>query len=451
MKKITKIAMIFAVLFLIACPLFANGESETAKETNNGKTEITFWHFPFVHSVEGYESVSENFGDWEKFLAEEFMKENPDIIVNTELLPWEGGVDKINVAISGGNPPDLVFDYLGRSGGWYLQGASKSWDGIISEETEKDILPSFKKLYTINGKLHAIPGFAWSHALVINKGLLDKYGYEGPILNGPGKDFTIQEYEEFLTDIKNVLPEGYYPTGIGCGSEQGDVIWWGYFWPFGVKFFNEDGTTVSSSPELIAAYEWLLSLRDKGLIAPGIASNATADVMKLWMSGKIAVAGGSKSYADYITKGIKDGTLDQEDVTVAVPFPVVGNGKPHSTLGPTGFVLFTDDPKKQEAVAKFVEFQLQPEYWAAETKGAGQFPATKSVSDMNIYENDEFQCCVADMLNTNPAGDFYLSDPNYGKIRIALAASSQAVFSGMKTPEKAVADLLKEIKKINGK
>lgn len=451
MKKYVQVLVVFLLIAFVALPLFAQGKAETPKSEVADKVEITYWHFPFVHSVPGFEDVSKEYGDWEAYLAKEFMKANPDIKVVTELLPWEGGVDKINVAIAGGNPPELVFDYLGRSGGWYQQGASVPWNNKISDTLLDDIRPSFKDLYTINGDLHAIPGFSWNMNLNVNVGLLRKLGYTGEILNGPGKTFSTEEFEKFLMEIKKVAGPGVYPMALACGSEQGDYLWWGFFWGFGAKLFNEDGSTVSSSPEMVEAYKWLVSLRDKGLMAPGVASMTTSDTMQMWSSGKVVVHGGNKTYDNLIKKAVADGILDMDVDVIPMPFPSKDGKTGYAAMGPTGFVLLSKDAEKQAATAKFVEFMMQPKYWAAQVQGAGQFPATKSVADMNLYKNDVYQTTVSEMMSEFPAGDFALSNPNYNKIRIALSSAGQAIFSGMKTPEDAVAEFLAEVKKLNGR
>jgi ABC-type glycerol-3-phosphate transport system substrate-binding protein len=430
---------------------FAGGKQETAKTEAPGKVKITYWHFPFVHSVAGYEQVSKEYGDWEVFLAQEFMKENQDVEVATELLPWEGGVDKINVAIAGGNPPELVFDYLGRTGGWYQQGAAVPLDNLISETLKSDLQDAFKSLYTINGKLHAVPGIAWNTHLVVNRGLLKKMGYTGNVLNGPGGTYTYQQFEELLAAIKQKTEPGTYPFAIACGSEQGDYLWWGFFWGFGARLFNPDGSTVSASPEMVEGYKWLLALSDRGLMAPGAASMTGSDTMHMWSSGKVVVHGGNKTYANMIMKGINDGVLDFELDVTPIPFPTRDGKSSYSAMGPTGFVVLTKDAARQKATARFIEFMMQPKYWLPQVQGAGQFPATKSVAQLNPYQGDALMTVTGDMLARFPAGDFALSNPNYNKIRIAMAAAGQAIFSKMKSPEAAVAEFLAEVKKLNGK
>jgi ABC-type sugar transport system, periplasmic component len=440
MKRCAVFIMAMLALFLAAMPA-----------CSADKVKITYWFFPTERNVPGYESVSANFGDWEKYLAGEFMKENPDIEITPELVPYEGGVDKVNVTIAGGNPPDIIFDYLGRSGNWYFQGAVQPVDSLISSKLKGDLLDSFKSLYTLDGKLHAVPSFAWNIGLIVNRGLLKSWGYKGEILNGPGNAYSQKQFEDFLAKVKAVAPSGCYPYALGCGSEQGDYHWWQMFWGNGAKLFNPDGTTVSSSPGLIEAYTWLKSLMDKGLIAPGVASTAAADVNSMWASGKIAMVGGHKGTAGYIEKSIKDGLLKIDYDCAIFPFPSKDGKSGYLAMGPTGYMIMAKESAKQKAAMRYIEWVMQPKWESLCSLGAGLFPTTKSVAAMNIYKADEFNSTQSAMMNKFPAGDFALADPNYNKIRIAMAACGQSIFAGMKNPKDAVADFLAEVKKIRGK
>jgi len=445
------ISILLAVLMAVALigSAYAGGKAEGAKGAQ--KVKITYWFFPIVKTVPGMESTVKDFGDWEKYLAAEYMKTNPNVEVVSELQAYEGGVDKVNVAIAGGNPPEIIFDYLGRTSGWYSQGAAQPLDNIISEKLKADIMDSFKSLYMVGGKLHGVPGFAWNIGLDVNRGLLKSWGYKGEILNGPGKPYSTAQFEEFLANVKKVAPTGSYPFAIACGSEQGDYTWWQFFWGQGASLFNADGTTVSDLPGMVEGYTWIKSMMDKGYFAPGIGTMNATDVVNMWNSGKIAMIGGHKGSANTMKKAIDDGLLKIDyDVTI-VPFPTKDGKGGFAAMGPTGFIILAKDAAKQKAAADFIEFQMQPKYWASQVSAAGQFPALKSVAALDLYKNDAFNSVQSQMVASFPAGNFALTDPNYNKIRIAMAAAGQAVYSGMKSPKDAVAGYLAEVKKIRGK
>jgi len=447
-RGIMVVAAVLAAV-LLAGSAYAKGGSETAKPA--GKLKVTYWFFPVVKTVPGMEATVKDFGDLEKYYAAEYMKANPNVEIVPELQAYEGGVDKINVAVAGGNPPEIVFDYLGRTSGWYSQGAAVPLDNLISDGLKADIMDNFKSLYTIGGKLHGVPGFAWNNGLDVNRGLLKSWGYAGDVLNGPGNAYSLAQFEEFLAKVKKVAPNGCYPYAIGCASEQGDYTWWAFFWGQGAALFGKDGATVAELPGMVEGYAWIKSMMDKGYFAPGIATVNASDVVNMWNSGKIAVIAGHKGSSNTMKKAIDDGLLKIEHDVTIVPFPTKDGKSGFCAMGPTGFVVMTKDPAKQKAAAGFIEFMVQPKYWQATILGSGQFPALKSVAALDLYKNDPFNTIQSQMLAKFPAGDFALTDPNYSRIRIAMSAAGQSVFSGLKSPGDAVAGFLAEVKKIRGK
>ncbi len=440
-------------LLLLFCILFlASGVSaQTQKGTSaaGGKTKITFWFFPQFINIAGYESNSKAFGDWEKFLVSEFNKANPDIEVVPELQPWEGGVDKVNVAIAGGNPPDIVLDYLGRTGGWYYQGAGIPLDNLVSQKAIDDIIPSFKDLYMINGKLHAYPIFAWVQMQLFNKFLFDKYGI-GNALPPLGTAQSMDDFRNRLVAAKKAFPKGVYPYGLGCASEQGDYVWWEFIWGFGGQLFDKNGKVVVNSPQTVEALKFLLSLDKDGLLAPGTASMTSSDVLKLMYSNKIGGWAGNRGHYTTMAAAVKDGTIEGPAAVSLYPFPTKPGISPSVAIGPTGFIVMTKDQAKQKAAAEFIEFYIQGKYLAASAKMLGQLPATKSIAALNIYKGDALGETMQDILAKYPSGNFGLSNPNYNKIRTELGSQLQAMFSGMKTPEKTAADLEAGLKKILG-
>lgn len=410
------------------------------------KTKLTYWFFPVYINVPGFESHSAAHGDWEKFLATEYMKSHPDVEISAELQPWEGGVDKVNVAIAGGNPPDIVVDYLGRTGSWYTQGAGVPLDNVISQKMKDDIQPSFKGLYTINGKLHAYPMMAWVQMLLTNSFVYDKYKVALP---PSGSELSTDQFKAILASAKKNFPQGVYPYGLGCGTEQGDYVWWAFIWGFGGRLFDDAGKVAVNSPQTLEALKYLQSLDKEGLLAPGTATMAVPDLVKLLYSNKLGGWMGNKGNLSNLNQAYKDGTIEGPPRINLYPFPTK-TGKPMNAIGPTGFIVMTKDAAKQKIAADFMEFCLQPKYHAAAVKAAGQLPATKSVAAMDIYKGDELGQIAQQLVAKYPAGDFGVSNPNYNKIRKELSVQLQAMFADMKTPEKTVADLDAAIRKIVG-
>ena len=428
------------VVAILALGFIASVGAGGAQEADD-VTRVSFWHFPQVRQVPGYEDITEEHGQWWAYLAEQFNEQNPGVEIETEMLAWEGGVDRINTAIAGGNPPDMVFDYLGRTGGWYAQGAVTPVDDLVSQETQDDLLESFRDLYLIDGNLHGVPVFSWSIVLPINIGLLRDIGIEGEILNGPGEPYSHEEFEELLREIRDKAPADVHPLGMAAGSEQGDYNWWQFFWGFGGRLFD-NGSFTSDSSGIIDGFEYLKSLDDQDLFAPGVASYTLADISSMYAAGRIAALGGHAVRESQIEEAISQGLVDYELNVQPFPFPTRDGESAFSAVGPTGLVVLSNNPERQRIAGEFIDFVMEAEHHAGTVGGAGQFPTTHSVTNMNLYEGEGFNEILAQMTERYPAGDFGIAHPNYNEIRTFLAQAAQAIFTEASSIDDAVDELL---------
>ena len=452
MKHFTQILVIALMALFLTGMVFAGGEKEGAAEEGAAMKDVTvsFWHFPQIGQVDGYAQYSKEYGDWWKYLAGKFNDQNDGITVETQLVPWDGGFEKFNVAIAGGEPPTVGLDYLGRTAQYYASGAATAASDVLPASLINDINDSIRQIYTVDGKVHALPGFAWNINLNVNVGLLEKHGWSGPILNGPGNAYSDEEFTAFLTKVKNTVPSDVWPFVIQCGNEQGDYGWWQFFWGFGGKLFDENGNVYDDPSGVIEGYKYIMELRDKGLTARGIASMQATDPNKFFFSGKAAVGYGHKYHAKQIEQAIEEGVIDAEYNVMPVPYPSDSGDKGFTANGGTGFIFLGQEEAELEGGSKWVQFVMSDEWWPKTVKGGGQFPLQKSMAGADLYAGDEYQAVVSEMLGKFESGDFGLAHPKYQQIRVALSQCGQKIFAGRDTVENAVEDFYAEVRKIVG-
>jgi multiple sugar transport system substrate-binding protein len=448
MKVFKRIFLITAVLLILSSMVFAAGRTETAAKED---VTISFWHFPQVRNVPGFENQSKEFGDFWAYLAKEFSAMDNGIKVETELIPWTGGFERFNVAIAGGNPPTIGFDYFGRTPSYYRSGiatpASKVVPHLVAD-TDASIID----LYSLgDGEVHALPGFTWSNgSMMINVGLLKKHGWTGPILNGPGQPYTFDQWVDFLWKVKQTVPSNVWPTVWSCGDEQGDYTWMGIFWGYGYSPFDANGKVTTNQEAMVKGYKLIQYLRDNGLTNRGIASMRGNEANDLFTSGlSVMNRMGTKSIENILRDRIKEGILDFELDLMVVPYPTEKGTIGFSAVGPTGFVFLTQDQKKLDAAAKWVDFVMQEKYWPALVAGTGQFMLQNRYANINIYAGDPLMEAIGEMRSKFGAGDFALAHPEYQRIRIAMSEAGQKIFTGMATVERAVADFHAEARRLN--
>ena len=168
---------------------------------------------------------------------------------------------------------------------------------------------------------------------------------------------------------------------------------WNYTEPFfAIPFLTGHGawvidesaepTPTLDTPESVAAYEFILSLRDEHKIVPPNCDYETAD--SLFKSGKAAMMiNGDWSWADYLnTDGIS---------AKVAPLPIVNaTGKPMGPIiSPKGYSLNANlDPKDREAALKVLEFLISEETQRFYMRQGLILPSRKDLYDDPFIENE---------------------------------------------------------------
>ncbi len=83
---------------------------------------FTLWSNETYVNVPGFEAQTKNPGDWDKFLAAEYMKVHPEVKINVEVVLNEVAQAKMIAAVQANQPPDIYFD-SGCAHGQVGQGA----------------------------------------------------------------------------------------------------------------------------------------------------------------------------------------------------------------------------------------------------------------------------------------------------------------------------------------
>ncbi|MFZ0576910.1 MAG: extracellular solute-binding protein, partial [Psychrobacillus psychrotolerans] len=151
------IAIAFVVsMFLAACSEDA-GEKEKDDSTkvpasSDAKSvEITWWNFPNFQALDG------EVGKYEEGIIAAFQEKNPDIKVNLEMLTFEGGPEKLNVAIATNTAPDVIYDAPGRIIDWGKKDLLAPLNDMMPEEVMSDISPALLKLSMVGEEVFMYP------------------------------------------------------------------------------------------------------------------------------------------------------------------------------------------------------------------------------------------------------------------------------------------------------
>jgi len=408
--------------------------------TEAPQVTISYWFFPEFKSVPGFEDVSKEYGDWERYQADQFMKLNPNVKVETNLLPWGEGYQTVLNAIAASTPPDIMREYIVRASQYQSMGVTDDLSNDIAPADKTDFGDENLALWTWNNQLIGLPHFGWSGMVVVNKDLFKKAGAENLLPTESGRNWSYDQFMEAARAIKK-LPDTYAVT-FPSGDQTADNFIRMWMGGYGAQVFTEDGkATALNSPEGVKGLQWMVDVVNEGLTPPGAASEDYYTAFNLFIESKVGMIAGAPFTWGEVAAAFKDKNLPPFEL-YGVNFPSEKGDKYPVVMGPTGIVMFKQtDPVKREWVAKYVQFLASAENQATECKAANQFCYRKSLESL-AKGVPGLEDAMA-ILTYSGFGDYGIRNPKYSKIRPVFFPEIQAALLGTKTPEQALNDFAK--------
>ncbi|WP_236634690.1 ABC transporter substrate-binding protein [Alteribacter lacisalsi] len=299
-----------------------------------------------------------------------FNEENEgEIAVRTQTMPWDNFYDQYRTVVTAGEAPDIAIMHLDQVAGYarydLLTPLDELFEGVGLEED--DFIPEVWNAGVYEDSRYAIPLDVHPLTLFYNVDLLEEAGYSEPP----------ETYDELVemslavqdaTDSYGIAMPVYWPSNMifysSLVSHGGDTV-------------SEDGmTALYNSPEGEEALQKMVDLVYEHEVSP-------SDVQQ---DGEVTLfrQGNSAFHLNgiWMTAGFED----QDGLNfAAAPVPSFG-GEEGVWAGSHNFVLPVqqdEDPERQEAAMKFIEYVSENSLqWAK----AGQVPASYSV-----LESDEFR------------------------------------------------------------
>ena len=310
-----------------------------------------------------------------KPLIEPFEKEYPNIKVNYEIMDWDTALEKLNVVLTGGNPPDVTTVDMT----WLPKFASL---GAFT-----DLTPFLK-----DGKLN---GATLEESYT--PGALEAMKFQNQIVTMM-YDFDVYAlyYRSDLFEQKGLQPPKTWDDLVSVGKQlaEGDKYLYEYDADtfHGSQWIYENGGTLMSpdftkiefnSPEAVQAIQFNADL----LLKDKIAINWTTDEgerIQGVKDGRIAMF----SDGPYYMGLLKSGAPEMAGKWKVAPHPY--SKEPGSYLGGTGLVI-PNGSKQKDAAWKFIEFALRPENEIGVYKYAGAAPAlTAALNSPEVNVEDPY-------------------------------------------------------------
>lgn len=411
-KKMVK-GISLSVMTAMVLVLMLTGCSKSEQTQATKPVTITFWHTHNAQETPTLEAIVKDFQD-----------KNPNIKVEMQAVPFDGGQNKFKTAAQAGNAPDVLRSECAWAPEFAALGLLAPIDDLIKVEDKADFLPAAAASYQFKGKTYGLPQVTDTLALLYNKRLFKEAGVEPPK--------TMNEFLAIAQKLTN-KDKGQYGFAM-----RGDSYWIQPFvWAFGGGLIDSNDLSVKiNTPESVKGLQFVIDLKDKYGVIPNEMdfANDYQNVMVGFKSGKYAmILNGPWATADLLA----DGEFKDANNLGIATIPAGPEGKFGSPMGGHGFVI-SANTKNREAAYKLIEFITAKENQAKFASKNNLLPTRKSAYDLDELKNNRI---IADFKAVIEKATARPVIPEGGQIYTEFTPNYQAALAGKKTAQQAWDDV----------
>jgi len=312
-------------------------------------------------------------------LIPEFEKQNPDIKVHVQQMPWTAAQEKLITAVASDNTPDLC--QLGNT--WIPQFAALNSITILDELISKSPLIKNENYFegiwetnVIGNKVYGVPWYVDTRIMFYRKDIFQKAGYDHP-------PKTWKELLDLSRKIK-ALYKGEDKYAIYLPTNE-----WAPFVIFGLQagadlLKDQNSRGNFSSKEFKEAFKYLVSFHKEKLAPIGISQvtnvyQAFADeYFSIYISGPWNIP--------EFKKWMK-GSLADKWSTAPLPGYQENEYPGVSLTGGSSLIIFNNSEHKEEAW-RLIEFLSQPDIQIEFYKLLNDLPAIKETWNDPLLKDD---------------------------------------------------------------
>ena len=309
-------------------------------------------------------------------LMDEFEAQNPGITVELLSGPYSTTRDQIVAGAATGTMADVV----GLDGAWVndfvKQGALASLTDLMAEAEYDD--SELAAQIQLNGGTYMIPVVNFVYPVFVNLDLMEQAGIENP----PTTRSEFAAAASALTDADNniygwVLPLSMeQPNGI-----QNDVMSW--VWASGGSMLADGQPNLVDNEDVRSAVEFIKSLYDAGVIAPGAFSMHEQDKVEEFTNGRVGMMVDSLAHINLIRE--RNPELNFAITALPAADDYDGpRGLPYASWG----IGVAENSEHQAEAWKLVEFLMSADINSRLSSIANAFPGNVNATP-DFVETDE--------------------------------------------------------------
>jgi multiple sugar transport system substrate-binding protein len=363
-------------------------------------------------------------GEFDKIIND-FTTQNPTIKVKLLSAPYASTKQQLITGAASKTLPDVV----GLDGAWVndfaKQGAITDISALMTEANyDASQLASQVQL---DNKTYMIPVVNFVYPLFVNKDLLTKAGVaEVPATRTAFLD-AAKKISATGADVKGwALPlDTAVPNGI-----QNDVMSW--LWASGGSML-QDGKPNLTSPGVKSTVEFVKSLNDAGVIAPGSLTMKEQDKVEKFTNGQVGMMIDSLAHINLI----KENKPDLRFEVAALPAEDGYTGKRGIPYASWGIGISNSTKHKAEAF-KLVSYLMSQETNAKLSTIANGFPGNKNATP-DFGNSDPLFKTAFDIYQAGYPANEFVGLPKSEDLMRSFDEQLQLVLTGKTTVDEALA------------
>jgi multiple sugar transport system substrate-binding protein len=366
---------------------------------------------------------------WQQ-LKKDFEAANPGITVDTVVVPWNEGHDRLVTWIAGNQAPDVAI--VGTR--WILEfnkmGVVEPADELMPKSfIDKFIAPALEA--RINGRLYGVPVALSARSLY----------YRTDLIKTPPAT-----WQQLLTAAQSVSKPGtMYGIGVS-GKKYAELTEYVYYlYGNGGDFFvtNPDGgygkCRVNDAAG-VGALQFMVDLVNRYKVTePNVAENDRDSLQDLFVAGKLAMIETGPWFGGMIKQSAK-----------TIPFGVApmpyNEGKPQHTLLVTDSIIAFKSMKNKDAVVKFLEYAYGNGPRLEFDKDFGMLPVEKSVAANPYFQTAFYRPFIQQLPTAKP----WPLTADWSKVEDVMWDAVTATLLNTKAPKQALDDACREIDQARG-
>ena len=426
MKKLfTAIILVCLVFTMTAC---ANTNEKKANEETSNKTSETKTEAE-TKADEKTESIVLRF--WQagadtanatnvmNELLVRFMKENPNIIIEYQAVPWASDPHvQFQTAIASRDVADLLV--VGNPFDFVLAGENsiQALDDYLDDTVKGDLMGFANEcIYygdntELNGKYTSIPLYGDARTILFNKEIFDAVGAPYPT-----ESISLDEFQDLARKVTGEI-NGTHVYGFATSAKYASQ-YLPFIWDMGGDILNSTLDTATINNDFWkAGVEYYKTFFTEGITPKGSEAMDLADQLAMFLNGEIAMMIATSDYATEISN--TEEWADKLGVG-AVPH----DEKQYAFAGADTLVM-PSSTEHPEETAKLINFLLQPDNQLTYVKAVGFTPVSKTAAQDSYFTSSDLKAGFSEAVN---CGKFYVKSPISSGVTTTLRTNIQLFLS----------------------